>query len=152
MRLCACIHLPTHVTSYSLFFISTCLYACGHFTSHMADPCRYERSVKQRFAKTYVLGSCVHLCNVFTNPVVRRFRTKSPAAIQFADEMLIMNPNKRPTTQALLDHTFYWSEPFPCKPEEYAGVCACVHCASQGCRVSQRSCACTCAFPSISSF
>lgn len=51
-----------------------------------------------------------------------RFRIPCEAGIKFVDDLLALDPKKRPTASEALDHDFLWSDPSPCDPEQYDGV------------------------------
>jgi serine/threonine protein kinase len=47
-----------------------------------------------------------------------RFRIKYQLGIQFVDDLLVLDPKKRPTASTALDHAFFWDDIKPCKPQE----------------------------------
>eukprot|EP00049_Salpingoeca_infusionum_P025832 m.22052 g.22052 ORF g.22052 m.22052 type:complete len:587 (+) comp8345_c0_seq4:391-2151(+) len=59
---------------------------------------RYPRRVRQRFE--------------------REFSVASPGGLEFLDFLLVMDPTARPTAQAALQHSFFWTDPMPCAPDE----------------------------------
>ncbi|EGD74909.1 CMGC/CDK protein kinase [Salpingoeca rosetta] len=59
---------------------------------------RYPRRLKER------LGS--------------QFLQKCASGLALLDDLLVMNPSKRPTAGTALDHHFFWEDPMPCLPSQ----------------------------------
>ncbi len=48
-----------------------------------------------------------------------------PRALDLLTKLLSLDPLNRPTASEALDHEYFWSDPMPCKPEQYVFFCCC---------------------------